>query len=249
MTDQRRNTNGLKTKSTTKASGQATNDLNHKTGDVLPQTKSQNKDCRQWRSLCTQVALMDVRGSHEPIVLLLTEGSGQRHLCPLLTVSSMFNETTEDAMCLFCIYKQITPFPAFLWTRYLPGCGWMNEWRTVFNPDHKFSYCVACLHTILQLLHSSYSYNRGPCLVIKCKQKQPLAAQCIWIFEGSYCFTYAYRDSVNFVWQQHMWSNVNAWRHEVNWAMAKGETYLLAVKCVDPLDHATFKFNGLCDVS
>lgn len=27
------------------------------------------------------------------------------------------------------------------------------------------------------------------------------------------------------------------------------QTYLLAVQCVDPLDHATFQFNGLCDVS
>lgn len=31
-------------------------------------------------------------------------------------------------------------------------------------------------------------------------------------------------------------------------AKAEDPTYLLAIERVDPLDHTTFKFNGLCDV-
>lgn len=38
------------------------------------------------------------------------------------------------------------------------------------------------------------------------------------------------------------------WQLDVSWPLPESETYLLAVKCVDLLDHAAFQFDGLCDV-
>lgn len=116
MTDQVRNTNGLET-TQQRLVDRILMTWTTRQESVLPQTESQNKHRWQWRSLCTQVVLMDL----------------PCHCWPTIT------------FVIFCISEEIITFPAFLWSWALSGCGWMYEWWTVLSLDHKFTYCAALL--------------------------------------------------------------------------------------------------------
>ncbi len=68
---------------------------------LLLQTESQNKDRRQWSSLCTQVVLMEVRGSHGRCRVTADWGQEWTMTC----VSFLHFRTSILVSCLYVCVK------------------------------------------------------------------------------------------------------------------------------------------------